>query len=122
MSLMTSNTERAKYGYLLQLSQDQIKALEMDDLFAFDRILSAKRTLIESLSDSQSMVASDPTLLTIVGEIEDTDKAAQRLLYRKLGRIMREMSELKQIKRSGTRSIPEQLGAQPGQASLEEAA
>jgi hypothetical protein len=122
MSLMTSNTERAKYGYLLQLSQDQIKALEVDDLFAFDRILSAKRSVIESLSDSQTLVAADPTLVTLVSEIEDTDKAAQRLLYRKLGRIMREMSELNQVKRSGNRSIPEQLGATPEEASLEEAA
>lgn len=96
MSVASGTTERAKYGYLLQLSQDQIQALESDDLYAFDRILAAKRRLIESLVDARSMLAADPTLVTIVQRIQDSDKSAQRLLYRKVGAIMRQMSELQQ--------------------------
>ncbi len=101
MSLSSSSAERAKYGYLLQLAQDQIFALESEDFFAFDRILTAKRTLIESLVDGANFVRTDPTLAGIVAQIEDRDKAAQRLLYRKIGRVMREMAEIQQHKKAG---------------------
>ena len=98
--LATGNTERAKFGYLLELSQEQVQALECDDMFAFDRILAAKRTLIESLSDARGLLAADPTLAGVVTRIQDADKMAQRLLYRKVGRIMREMNELNQQKKA----------------------
>lgn len=100
MSIATGNTERAKFGFLLELSQEQVQALECDDLFAFDRILAAKRTIIESLNDARSVMAADPTLATVVTRIQDADKMAQRLLYRKVGRIMREMNELNQQKKA----------------------
>jgi len=96
MSVSTGSTERAKFGYLLDLSHEQIKALECDDLFAFDRILAAKRTVTESLRDARAVLAADPTLHSVVARIQDADKMAQRLLYRKVGRIMRELSELNQ--------------------------
>jgi len=96
MSVSTGSTERAKFGYLLDLSQEQIKALESDDLFAFDRILAAKRTVAEGLRDPRAVLAADPTLLSVVARIQDADKMATRLLYRKVGRIMRELSELNQ--------------------------
>ena len=98
--MSTVNTERAKFGYLLELSQEQIEALECDDMFAFDRILAAKRTLIESLSNARGTVDADPTLAGVVARIQDADKMAQRLLYRKVGRIMREMNELNRQKKA----------------------
>ncbi len=100
MSLATKGTERAKYGYLLQLAQDQVKALEAEDMFGFDRILSAKRVLIESLVDARALITGDPVLSKQVTQIQELDKTAQRLLYRKVGRIMREMSELQQYKKA----------------------
>ncbi len=100
MSIATGNTERAKFGFLLELSQEQVQALESDDLFAFDRILAAKRTIIESLHDARSVMAADPTLAGVVTRIQDADKMAQRLLYRKVGKIMREMNELNQQKKA----------------------
>ena len=100
MSLAAGNTERAKFGFLLELSQEQIQALESDDMFAFDRILAAKRTVVESMRDARSVLAADPTLASVVTRIQDADKMAQRLLYRKVGRIMREMNELNQQKRA----------------------
>ena len=60
MSITAGNTERAKFGYLLALSQEQVQALECDDLFAFDRILAAKRTVIESMHNAQSVLAAEP--------------------------------------------------------------
>ena len=96
MSLAAGAAERAKFTYLLELSQNQIQALECDDLFGFDRILAAKRTVIESLADARGSLAADPTLASVVARIQDADKMAQRLLYRKVGRIMREMNELNQ--------------------------
>ena len=100
MSTASANTESAKFGYLLELSQEQIQALECDDMFAFDRILAAKRTLIESLSNARGVLAADPTLAGVVTRIQDADKMAQRLLYRKVGRIMREMNELNRQKKA----------------------
>ena len=100
MSLAAGNTERAKFGFLLELSQEQIQALESDDMFAFDRILAAKRTVVESMRDARSVLAADPTLASVVTRIQDADKMAQRLLYRKVGRIMREMNELNQQKKA----------------------
>ena len=103
-------TEVAKFDYLLQLAHAQIEALESDDLFAFDRILVAKRQLIESLTDAHSLVNADPALATMVARIQDADKAAQRLLYRKVGKIMREMSEInlqKKARGAYTQSVPQ---------------
>ncbi len=51
MTMAAGNPERAKFGYLLDLAQEQIQALESDDMFAFDRILAAKHSLIASLRD-----------------------------------------------------------------------
>lgn len=100
MSLASSSAERAKYGYLLQLARDQVQALNSDDTFAFDRILAAKRALIDSLVDAREMIAADPVLRTQVTQIQELDKTAQRLLYRKIGRVMREMAELQQFKKA----------------------
>jgi hypothetical protein len=100
MSLASKNTERAKYGYLLQLAHDQVKALEAEDMFGFDRILKAKGVLIASLVDARTLIAGDPILRKQVTQIQELDKTAQRLLYRKMGRIMREMSELQQFKKA----------------------
>ncbi len=96
MSTATGNTERAKFGYLLDLSYQQVKALECEDMFAFDRILAAKKTVVESMRDARGVLAADPTLASVVTRIQDADKMAQRLLYRKVGRVMREMNELNQ--------------------------
>lgn len=98
MSLVSAGSERAKFGYLLQLAQEQIKALETDDMFAFDRILAARQTIIGSFIDAHAQVAADPALQTVVTQIQECDKSAQRLLYRKVGKIMRAMSELQQAK------------------------
>lgn len=88
---MTGNTERDKFYYLLQLCQEQIRALESDDYFAFDRILTAKGTLIATMTQARQTLAADPSLGTVVARIQDCDKGAQRLLYRKVGAIMREL-------------------------------
>lgn len=100
MSLATGNSERAKFGYLMELAQEQITALETDDLIAFDRILGAKRAIIESMHDTRSLLAADPTLEGVVAHIQDADKMAQKLLYRKVGRIMREMDSLNRQKKA----------------------
>ena len=94
MSLTARNTERAKFTALLALSQQQITALEADDMLRFDEILAEKRTLIESLTRSRSSVTADTALESLVSRIEDADKAAQKLLFAKVGVIMREMNRL----------------------------
>lgn len=100
MSLAAHTTERAKFGYLLQLAREQIKALETDDMSAFDRILAAKRILINGFTNARSLVEADPALQGIVTQIQECDQTAQQLLYRKTGQLMRELSELQQAKKA----------------------
>ncbi len=100
MSTATAATERANLRYILELSQEQVRALESNDLPAFDRILAAKRSLINGLTDARHLVASDPALASVVAAIREADGTTQRLLYRKVGRVMREINELNQYKRA----------------------
>lgn len=115
MSLETRSTERKKLQSLLKLAHQQINALESNDMLTFDQILAAKRTLIESLQDARGILSADPTLETVVTRIQDADKAAQRLLYRKVGEIMREMNRLNQQEkaRGAYRREPSETGAKP---------
>lgn len=100
MSLTARNEERAKFRSLLSLAQSQIAALDADDMLRFDEILTEKRILIESLVSSRGPVAEDAALESLVSRIEDTDRAAQRLLYAKVGVIMREMNRVNQQERA----------------------
>ena len=96
MSLAARSAERTKLRRLLELSQQQIETLEAGDLLAFDEILAEKRTLIESIPDGRAALAADPSLGSLVSRIQDSDKAAQRLLYQKAGLVMREMNRVNQ--------------------------
>ncbi len=94
MSLAARNAERTTLKRLLELAQQQMKILEADDLLAFDAILAEKNTLIKTLKNGPSILAADPSLETLVLRIQDADKAAQRLLYQKVGLVMREMNRV----------------------------
>ena len=120
MSLTARNMERTKFTTLLALSQQQIKALEADDMLRFDEILTEKRTLIESLTAGRDSVTADTLLESLVSRIEDADKAAQRLLYAKVGVIMREMNRVNQqekargaYRRETPSAAPKPLGFLP---------
>lgn len=96
MSLTARNQERAKFRSLLSLAQSQITALDADNMLRFDEILTEKRILIESLVSSRGPINEDAALESLVSRIEDADRAAQRLLYAKVGAIMREMNRVNQ--------------------------
>lgn len=96
MSLAAHATEREKYYHLRQLAQDQIKALEMDDLFEFDRIMAEKDEVIRSMGSTDGLLEADPALAGVCTEIKDRDKTAMRLLFDRLGRLKRQISELNQ--------------------------
>lgn len=117
MSTAAAVTERTNLRYILELSQEQIRALEANDLPAFDRILAARRTLIDGLTDARHLVASDPALASVVMAIREADGMTQRLLYRKVGRLMREMNELNQYKKAhgayASRLAPQPVGLLP---------
>ena len=100
VTLVSGDSQRCNFTYLLHLAQEQVRALETDDLNGFDRILAAKRTIIASFPDAARQVAADPVLAGIVRQIQDCDKAAQRLLYGRIGRVMRTLSELEQSKKA----------------------
>jgi hypothetical protein len=96
MSSNTLTAERDKYYHLLQLARAQVRALEMDEMADFDRIMRDKDIVIRSFGGTQGLVALDPALPEIARQIQNCDTAATRLLYGKLGRIKRRMTDLKQ--------------------------
>ncbi len=100
MSTASATAERTKLHYILELSREQIQALEADDFSAFDRILAARRSLIGGLTETRHLVAADPALASVVSAIREADGMAQRLLYCKVGRVMRELNELNQYKQA----------------------
>jgi len=100
MPLAATGSDREKLDFLLQLSLEQVRALEADDMNAFDHILAAKSAVINSFQDARALADSDSSLAGVILHIQDADKAAQRLLYSKTGRIMRQLTELGQQKRA----------------------
>lgn len=100
MSLPGTHSDREKFDLLLRLSLEQVRALEADDMNAFDHILAAKNAVIASFQDARSLVASDSSLAGVILHIQDADKAAHHLLYRKTGRIMGRLTEIGQQKRA----------------------
>ena len=108
MSLAARSTERAALKRLLELALSQVAALEADDLPAFDAILSEKRTLMKTLQNGSAILAADPSLETLVSRIQDADKAAQRLLYQKVGFVMREINRVNRQEqaRGAYRQVP----------------
>jgi hypothetical protein len=100
MALTSTFNERTKYEYLLQLSHEQVRALKLGDIPTFDRILAAKRAIIDTLVDMKNLVRNDPTVRTVVEQIVQNDHTAERLLYRKIGYIRRQLSEIHQFKKA----------------------
>jgi len=100
MSAASTLNERAKYTYLLHLSNEQVRALKLGDIPTFDRILAAKRAIIESLVEARNMVKNDPSLMTVVDQIRLNDQAAEKLLYRKIGYIRRQLTDIHQFTRA----------------------
>ena len=98
MSLLDKMDERAKYTYLLQMSKEQIRAIEQRDVYGFDRLLRAKQAVIESLVDAQKFVASDPTLPAVIAEIQASEAEAQRILTERMAKIKRELTVIHQQK------------------------
>ncbi len=97
MSTLSYINERAKYNYILSLSKNQIRALELNDMAGFSKILAAKHTLISSLRDGKKLLELDPTLQTVVNQINDSEKMTEKLLYRRLGHIRRQLSEIQEF-------------------------
>lgn len=100
MSPAIDTAERAKLDYLLELALEQVQALEREDMCGFDRILCAKRGIIESMRDTCRLMAHDPTLEGVIASIKDADLAARKLLYLRMGQIMREMDTLNSKKKA----------------------
>jgi hypothetical protein len=90
--------EREKYYRLFQLAQDQVRALEADNRFEFDRIIAVKDEIIKSFGDTAGLLEADPALATIVEQIQDRDRTAMLLLHDKFGRLKRRMAEMNQNK------------------------
>jgi hypothetical protein len=96
MSLAAHATEREKYYRLRELARKQIYAIEADDFFEFDRIMAEKDEVIATMGSTEGLLDADPALVTVCDEIRERDKTAMRLLFDRLGRLKRQITELHQ--------------------------
>jgi hypothetical protein len=94
MSNRTPLSERAKYNYLLQLSTEQIKAIDCGDMQGFDRILVAKGAIIQSLADVAPLLASDPTLPGVIAQIKANEVAAQDHLQARMREVKDKLGQV----------------------------
>lgn len=97
---ISTGSDRDKFDALLHLALEQVQALETDNFSEFDRIMAAKDTVIASFRDARGLSASDLAIAGIIQQIQEADKAAQHLLYRKTGLLMREMTAIQQQKQA----------------------
>jgi len=87
--------ERAKFSYLLKLSQEQIRAIEDDDMERVDRILTAKGTLISCLSNAKEASSLDAEIAMLVDQIKVSEEQATQMLEVKLNDIKHELIEIR---------------------------
>ena len=80
----TSLSERAKYICLLQMSNRQLRLLETGHMSELDTLISEKRALIESLSDSYELGAADPHLCCFVERIKESERLTRSVLSLRL--------------------------------------
>jgi hypothetical protein len=92
--MLTISRERDKYYRLLQLSSDQLDALQKDDMAGFARIMADKDALIASFGDGDGLLDNDPSLSSVVAQIVERDATAKSLLVSKLDRVRQQISEL----------------------------
>ena len=100
MSIQRNLSERAKYTYLLQLSSEQLRAIERNDMIAFDQILLAKGAIIESLGDPASLIASDPSLAEIIEKLKASEIEAQKKLNVLLNEIKVKLNTAQSFRRA----------------------
>jgi hypothetical protein len=96
---MHSNTrsileQRVKFERLRRLSEEQIRAIEANDMERVDGILAAKGVLIQTLSCATLAGSLDPELLSLLDQIKKTEKQAQSMLEAKLSGIGSELREI----------------------------
>ncbi len=97
MSLARRLADRQKLTRLLELTLQQVSALETDDMARFDALLAERQVLVDGFAAGRdSFSAEHGASETLVARIQDADKAAQCLLYQQAGKVMREMNRLRQ--------------------------
>ena len=101
MSIGGSLSERAKYTYMLHLCREQIRVVSMGDMLALDRIMLAKKAIIESLNDPQSLMRNDPSVITIIEQIKQAEIESQSALQERMNVVKKKLTEV--TKQQGAR-------------------
>jgi hypothetical protein len=94
MAPTTTAQNRAKFDKILQLSRDQYRAIESNDLDKFRSILTAKGDLIGSLSGTRQVVEQDPSIHAVIEQIKESEKKAENLLSQRLETIGLQLTEI----------------------------
>jgi hypothetical protein len=89
-----------KLRYLLKLSQEQIAAIQREDMDRVDRILAAKGALIETISNVKLAVSINPEVEELVEEIKKNEEKAQEMLEFRLHAIQNELITVRKQKKA----------------------
>jgi hypothetical protein len=100
--MATSNTqgERAKYGYLLRLCQEQIRVVTDGDMMTLDRIMAAKKAIIGNLIDPQGLMKRDPSVIEVIDQIKAAEKETQRILQERMDAVKLKLHRFNQQQRA----------------------
>ncbi len=93
-----SSAERAKYHAILQLSQQQIAALESDNFAVFQALLTAKGKLITNLEQAGTLLESDASFAALVERIRSCEQRSETLLTARLNQTRLRLGELRERK------------------------
>jgi len=108
MSIAGSLSERAKYTYLLHLCREQIRVVSLGDMMALDRIMLAKKAIIESLHDPQGLMKKDPSVIPVINQIKQAEVESQTILQERINVVKQKLAAVtkQQTARTAYRRYP----------------
>jgi hypothetical protein len=89
---------RSKFESILELSQDQLAALQNGDVMRFRHALAAKGAVIESIAGSMDNPITDPATLAIIENIQESERQSEILIKTRLSTTRQELAQMEQSK------------------------
>jgi hypothetical protein len=96
---------RSKFESILELSEDQLKALQCGNMPGFQHALAAKGAVIESMVGALTKPITDPIILAMVTKIQENEQKSESLIRQRLEGTRNEL-----IKHEQTRSATKVYG------------
>jgi len=102
LAARNKHPDRDKFDSILQLSHEQIEAIDSGDFERFQSILTRKGELIGSMQNTQSVIDTDPTVKGVIEQIKASEHDAEALLRTRLEGVKRQLTDLRQFQTAGS--------------------